>query len=95
MITLTKETTLVGTSELRKEIPKLTTFLKGKTVVVMKRGKPVAVLQDFEEYETKEGLLEAFEDMILGYLAKQRDSKTKKEKYIPLEKAAKSYGISL
>lgn len=91
---VTRETALIGTTELRKEMPNFAQ-LKIKTVVVMKRGKPVAVLEDFEQFEEKERLLDEFEDIVLGFLAKERDEKSKKNEYISEGVLAKSLGVRL
>ena len=84
---------LIGSTELRTEIPKLTKDLKMQTVIVTKRGKPVAVLEDYSKYQEKEDLLETFEDLILGYLAKERHEKNKKSEYIPAALVRKKLGI--
>lgn len=95
MIKITDEKTLVGIAELRKEASNLTRDLKITTVIVMRRGKPVGVLEDYEGYQAKESMIDEFEDLVLGHLAKERAVKAKKGDYIPLEKAAKRLNISL
>lgn len=89
------DTAIIGMSELRAEMPKLTREFKIKTIIVMKKGEPVAVLEDYTTHEEKEKLLNVFEDLILGYLAKERESKSKKSDYIPEEKAMKKLGITI
>ena len=78
MIELNNDIVLVGSSELRTEMPKLAGFLAMKTVIITKKGKPMAVLQDFKEYKQKEALLESFKDSVLGHVAKERELKSKK-----------------
>ena len=95
MIHVTDNTILVGTAELRKDIPKLTKEAKLKTVIITKKGKPVAVLEDFNEYKEKERAIEVFEDVVLGYLAKERDEKTKSKDYISEKEMAKKFGVEL
>lgn len=86
---------LIGATDLRTEIPKLTKDMKVKTVIVMKRGKPVAVLEDYEKYEEKRKILDTFEDLVLGYMAKERYESTAKNRYIDEKKVAKKLGITL
>ncbi len=95
MLTIAEGSLLIGTAELRREIPKLTKELKMKTVIVTKKGKPVAVLEDFDEYQQKNRLIETFEDIVLGYLAKERDAKSTKKDFISEKKAAKKFGVHL
>lgn len=78
MIELHNDVVLVGSSELRTEMPKLSRILPLKTVIITKKGKPVAVLQDFKEYEHKEDILESLEDLVLGHIAKERERESKK-----------------
>ena len=87
------ETTLVGTSELRDKASEITENLKRKKIIVTKKGNPVAVLQDFEEYQETEKLLETFEDVVLGYLAKERDEATTSKDYISEEKVMKKLNM--
>lgn len=82
-------------AELRKEAPEIAKDLKDKTVIVTKRGKPVAVLEDYETYQEKEKLVEEFEDIILGHIAKERANNSKPEDFIPIEVVAKKLGIKL
>ncbi|MBU0668101.1 hypothetical protein KJ835_03180 [Patescibacteria group bacterium] len=95
MINVNDEIKLVGTTELRNQIPMLAKDLKNKTVIVMKRGKPVAVLEDYAKYTEKEKILEAFEDLVLGHIAKERHEKSKKSDYIPIEEVMKKLKMSI
>ncbi len=82
-------------AELRKEAPEIAKDLKYRTVIVTKRGKPVAVLEDYQTYQEKEKLVEEFEDIILGNIAKERAKNSKPEDFIPMEVVAKKLGIKL
>lgn len=82
-------------AELRKEAPEIAKDLKYRTVIVTKRGKPVAVLEDYQTYQEKEKLVEEFEDIILGNIAKERAKNAKPEDFIPMEVVAKRLGIKL
>lgn len=95
MININDDIMLIGTTELRTEIPKLAKNLKIKTVIITKRGKPVAVLEDYSKYKEKEGVLDDLEDMFLGHLAMERWNKSKKSDYVPLESLLKKYKIKL
>ncbi len=95
MIQVSDDVILIGTAELRKNVPQLTKNLSHKTVIVTKRGKPIGVLEDFSEHEEKKKLLDTFEDLVLGYLAKERDQKSKKGDYITEEEMSKKLGITL
>lgn len=93
MIHVTDDKTLLGIAELRKEIPGLAKNLKVKTVIVMNRGKPVGVLEDYEQHEEKERIIEEFEDLVLGHIAMERYKNSKPEDYIPHEKMLKKLGL--
>lgn len=86
---------MVGATELRKEMPKLTKEMKTKTIIVTKKGKPIAVLEDFDEYTERTRLFDTFEDLVLGHIAEERWKNSKKEDYISLEEVAKDLKISL
>ena len=92
MITLKENTTLVGISELRTAIDKVLLETKKHKVVIGKRNKPVAVLLDMEKYEQMEETLELLEDFALGFLAKERERKTKNSDYLDIEEAKKKVG---
>lgn len=81
MITL-NDTILIGTSELRQNSSQLTDQLETKTIIITKRGKPIGVLEDFEQYQEKERLLEKFEDLVLGHIAKERFENSTEDDYI-------------
>lgn len=95
MIHITDDKTLLGIAELRKEIPQLTKNLKMKTIIVMRRGKPVGVLEDYAEYKEKERLLEEFEDLVLGHIAKERWENSKPEDYLTEKEVLKRLKIKL
>lgn len=93
MLNINDDTILVNATELRANMPKINKQIKLKKVIVMKRGKPFAVLSDYDEFQEKENRLELLEDMILGHLAKQRDEKSKPLDYIPSEEFEKSLDL--
>lgn len=72
MIKTDEPTILIGLSEFREKAPELQKKMKDHVVILTKRGKPVAVLQDFTEYKRQEAILDEFEDMVLGMIAKER-----------------------
>lgn len=91
MFTVKEDTTLVGISELRTNIYKvLEAITKGK-VLLEKRNKPLAVIVPIEKYNRMEELLETIEDMRSGYLAKERDQKSKPGDYVELDKILKKH----
>jgi prevent-host-death family protein len=89
MITVKEDTTLVGVSELRTNIDKILEESKKHKVMIGKRNKPVAVLMDMEKYNQMEATLELLEDFALGFMAKERDSKTKISDYLDIQDALK------
>lgn len=89
----TDDTVFVGTTELRKNIPKFTKESKTKTIVVMKRGQPVAVLENFKEYEEKKKMIDTFEDIVLGYLAIERIQNSSENDYLSESEMAQKLGI--
>jgi len=82
MLNINEDTTIVGSTELRNEINKLTKNLKQKKVIVTKRGTPIGVLEDYASYQEKEELLDLFEDLVLGHLAEERDRKSTRRDYM-------------
>ena len=90
MITVKEDTTLVGISELRTHIEAILEESKKHKIVIGRRNKPVAVLLDMEKYNRMEHSLELLEDFVLGFLAKERDAKTKSSDYVDIEKALQS-----
>jgi PHD/YefM family antitoxin component YafN of YafNO toxin-antitoxin module len=93
MINLNSDTILMGTSELRTEVPKLAKELKLKTVIITNRGKPIAVLEDFAKYQDKKEMIDSLEDLVLGKIAESRLKKSGKKDYITREKVFKMLGI--
>lgn len=72
MIYTDADTVLVGATEMRSNMPKLEKELKTKKIVVLKKGKPIAILKDYEDSEKTDRLLDEFEDIVLGFLAEER-----------------------
>ena len=93
MLNIDGETVLVGATELRSNMPQISRDIKTKKVIVVKRGKPFAVLTDFDEYQEKEDVIDTFEDMVLGYLAKEREEKAKKNDFIDADEVEKEYDV--
>ena len=87
MITVKEDTTIVGVSELRTHIEKILEESKKHKVLIGKRNKPIAVLLDVEKYNKMEQTLELLEEFALGFLAKEREAKTKSADYLNLEEA--------
>lgn len=95
MLNITEDIILVGATELRTEMPKLAKALKeDKRAIIMKRGKPIAVLQDFESYQAREAVIDELEDEIAGYIAKIRYENSKPENYITGEELRKRLGLN-
>jgi prevent-host-death family protein len=87
MLTVKEDTTFVGVSELRTRIDYVLKKAKEHKVVIEKRHKPVAALVGIKKYEELESLLDAFEDIALGYLAKEREESSASSDYISIEEA--------
>lgn len=92
MINIKEETIMVGTSELRTEMPKIAEAIKVKHVILTKKGKPIAVIQDYNSYNEREKLLDEYEDYVLGNLAKIRD-KREKGGHLTHEELIKKLGL--
>ncbi|MDP2940225.1 MAG: type II toxin-antitoxin system Phd/YefM family antitoxin [Candidatus Omnitrophota bacterium] len=89
MITVKEDTTLVGISELRTNIDKILEESKKHKVLIERRNKPVAVLLAVERYNEIEEILDLLEDTALGFLAKERESKSKPSDYLDIHVAEK------
>lgn len=89
MITVKENTTLIGVSELRTNFKKVMELIGTSMVLLEKRNKPLAILVPVEKYNKMEELLDQIEDFGLGYLALERDSKSKPSDYIDLDKIDK------
>ena len=84
-----QNTTLIGVSELRTRIEELLKKMHTSRVVIEKRHKPVAVLMSNEEFEKTETLLDMAENIVLGYLAKERYTRSTEKDYVDIEEALK------
>ncbi|NIA02198.1 MAG: hypothetical protein GWP15_02335 [Nitrospirae bacterium] len=93
MLNIDENTVVVGTTELRSNMPKISKDIKTKKIIVVKRGKPFAVLTAFKEYEEKENIIDTFEDIVLGYLAKERDGKSTDKDFIDADEVEKKYDL--
>ena len=89
MITVKENATLVGVSELRTNIDKILEESKTHKVLIGRRNRPVAVLMAMEKYNQMEAILDTLEDVALGYLAKERESKSKASDYVDIQEALK------
>lgn len=85
MIRVKQNTTLVGVSELRNGIEKILAKAKKGLVIIAKRHKPAAVLMSNEEYEHIQHVLDTAEDIVLGFIAHERFTNSKKEDYIDIK----------
>ncbi len=97
MYNISEDSLLIGTSELRTAMPELEKVLKKKEkkIILTKRGKPIGILADYEDYERKEEFLDEFEDYVLGHIAKERWENSKESDYLPMEELAKTLKIKL
>ncbi|MBI4231278.1 MAG: type II toxin-antitoxin system Phd/YefM family antitoxin [Planctomycetes bacterium] len=92
MLTVDRPSTLIGITELRARSDEILRLARTQRVLIGKRGKPVAVLVPIEEWERQETLLDEFEDLALGHLARDRAREAPVE-YVPLETVKKRLGI--
>ena len=86
MITVKKETTITGLSELRNQSDKVLRHLKERNVILEKHHKPVAVMVDYKKHQAEEVMLDFAEDYILARLAEKRDRDSKPEDYVDIDK---------
>lgn len=94
MFILDDKTALIGTTDLRSRMAEVED-MKYEKMIVMKREKPIAVIMSFDQYKKNYDRTEELEDLVLGYMAKERDEKSTEKDYISLEEAAKKLGITL
>lgn len=85
----TNDAVIVGTSELRSKSAALLQGLKDKKVIVTQRGKPKAVLFDFEEFQKNEEYIEAIEDLVLTQIATERVINAKKSDFLTMSEMQK------
>lgn len=93
MLTVKENTTLIGISELRTKMDKVLKASKNSKVIIEKRHRPVAVLLSLKRYEEIEEILDLIEDKALGYLARERERKEKRLRYLSLDEAEKKVGL--
>lgn len=89
MFTVKEDTTLVGISELRTKFDQVLEALTKYKVLLERRHKPLAVIVPIEKYNHMEELVDLIEDTGLGYLARERDLKSKLGDYIEIDEAEK------
>jgi len=87
MFTVREDTTLVGISELRTNFDRVLEALTRNKVLLERRNKPLAVIVPIEKYNHMEELIEMIEDAGLGYLAKERDLKSRPQDYLDIDTA--------
>ena len=85
MLTVKENTTLVGVSELRSGIDKILEKARKGLVIIEKHHKPQAVLMSNEEYESMTGMLDIAEDLVLGFIAKERLENSQESDYVDIE----------
>lgn len=93
MLEINDDTLMVGATEFRSDMPKLIKTLHLKKVIIMNRGEPVAVIQDFQEYKKDEDWREEFEDLILGSMAKERDESSTDADFYTHEEVFEELGL--
>ena len=93
MITVKEDTTFVGISELRTHIDEILEESKKHKVLIGRRNKPVAVLINMERFHQMESTLDLLEDFALGFLAKERELKSKDFDYLDIETVKKKLKI--
>ena len=86
MITVRKETTIAGLSELRTKSEAVLKELRRHDVVLEKHNKPVAVMVDYARYAAEEELLDLAEDYVFGCIAKKRHETANRKDFVPIEK---------
>jgi len=89
MITVQENTTLVGVSEFRGNIDKILARTRKGHVIIEKRHKPAAVLMSQDEYKKIQNYVEIAEDLVLGFIAKERYNKSSAKDFIEIEKLLK------
>lgn len=93
MLIVDRPSTLIGITELRTRSDEILRLARTHRVLLGKRGKPVAVLVPIEEWERQEALLDEFEDLALGHLARDRARESPPVEYVPLAAVKKRLGI--
>lgn len=88
-----EDTTLVGISELRTQADEILKVAEHEPVIVEKHHKPMAVLVPIKQYERTEATLDALEDYILGWLAKEREQRSPRKDSLSLEELERRVGL--
>ncbi|OGD20270.1 MAG: hypothetical protein A2W03_04365 [Candidatus Aminicenantes bacterium RBG_16_63_16] len=92
MLTVKENATIVGVAEIRKVMKEVLEEMKTNRVILTKRGKPVGVLIDYQQFRQMEELIELMEDIVLGQEAAER-AKRKDRKWITLVEAERKLGL--
>lgn len=93
MIHIDENTIMIGATEFRSEMPKLMKLLGQKRIIVMQRGEPIGVFSDFNDYQQQENWADVFEDVVLGYLAKERYESSDEKDYYTSEEMEQKLGL--
>ena len=92
MFRVEADTTFIGLSELRKEIPNLLQEIQQHKVILTKRNQPVGVIVNYNEYKKLEEIFEQIEDLSLGSIANNR-AKRKNKRLLSLKEAEQLVGL--
>ena len=82
---MSDEYKIMGATDLRAEMPKLIKDLKTKKILVMKRGRPVAVIESYQDFMEKESFFDKLEEQELVKVVKERMKNHRDGKGIALE----------
>lgn len=93
MLKTRDKTGVVNIAELKVKFDTLPKMMKGSHIVLWKRRKPIAVLMPFEHYTAMKELLEFAEDTLLGGLAHDREKRSTKKDYLPMETVKRKIGL--
>ena len=93
MITIQEHLHMIPLSEFRADLSILAEIKQEDTLILTKKGKPIAVLLNFEEYQRQQNILDDFYDTEAGSVAQQRDLTTKKEEYLSEKQLYDTLGL--
>jgi len=84
MITVKHKTSIASISELRTASRQVLKNIKDHPIIVQRHNKPLAILMDYERFETLEALLDYAEDYILAKLAAKREKEARRGDYVDI-----------
>lgn len=87
------DATLIGVSELRTKADAIFKVAGHEPVILEKRHKPMAVLVPIAQYDRTEALLDRLEDYLLGFLAKEREHRSRRKDYLSLALLERRVGL--